>query len=79
MSEAEYRDWHMHLHNELCEAACKRINTVAGKPETDPNPKAINTLSNCLRFGNVAWYKCILRGNKPEELDDCSKRFLWSE
>ena len=77
MTPREQRDWGIRINHELCEAASKRLNTLAGKPETDPNSKALYQLSLCLQVGNVAWYKCVLDAPSTDALEVCSKRFLF--
>ena len=65
---------HTRLDHELCETAAKRVNKLNGRPETDP--AAINLLSTCLKYGNNAWYKCVLEAPNPAAIDACSKRWL---
>jgi hypothetical protein len=77
LSDLEAREVHMRLAHELCEEAAKRINETEGRAPTDP--KGINTITACLGHGNVAWYKCILRSSKREDVAACNRRLLNGE
>ena len=74
----EERDVHLRLAHELCEEGARRINELNGR---DPNDAqgAMRTMSVCLRHGNVAWHKCILRATTREEAATCSHRLLRGE
>jgi hypothetical protein len=74
MTLVEYRDFQTRIGNELCEQGAKRINVLEGLKETDPKGTFILTL--CLRYGNTAWYRCILNAKTREEAGVCNKRFL---
>lgn len=75
LTDTEIRDSRVHLAHELCEEGARRINQLAGK---DPNDAqgAMRTMSVCLRHGNIAWYKCILRASTSDQAASCSRRLL---
>jgi hypothetical protein len=77
LTDREQRELHMHLAHELCEEGAKRINEIEGRAPTDP--KGINAITACLGHGNVAWYKCILRASKQEDVALCNRRLLVGE
>jgi len=70
----ELRNWKTRIDTELCSKAGERLNTLDGRAPTDP--KAINTVSLCLQYGNVAWYKCLLEAKDVTEAKSCNVRFL---
>jgi hypothetical protein len=74
MTPAEVRDFHVHLAHEQCEDGARRLNSLEGRAETDP--QVLTRLSVCLRIGNVAWYKCMLRATTATEAHVCGQRFL---
>lgn len=74
LTREEQRDLGARIPSELCEQAAKRVNVVAGRPETDK--KGIEVLTRCLRLGNVAWYRCIVDASTPEDVRRCHSRFL---
>jgi len=74
MSPQEETDFAIHIPHEQCEDGVKRINTLEGKPPTDPS--ALTFLSVCLRIGNLAWYKCIVGAQTRPEAAICNRRFL---
>jgi hypothetical protein len=78
LNEAELRDSRLHLAHELCEDGARRINELAGRDRDDPQG-AMRTMSVCLRHGNVAWYKCILRAASTEQASACNRRLLTGE
>jgi hypothetical protein len=74
MTSAERRDFHIRLGHEECEDAMRKVNVLDGRAPADP--RAINRLSVCLRIGNVAWYKCMLRAQGSGDANACHRRFL---
>jgi hypothetical protein len=78
LTDLELRDSHLHLAHELCEEGARRINRLAGKDENDAQG-AMRTMSVCLRHGNVAWYKCILRAGSYDQAAACNRRLLTGE
>ena len=76
MTPLERRDFRIHIGHEQCEEGAARINELAGREKFAPDTKTISELSICLRIGNVAWYKCILRATSKEEARTCNVRFL---
>lgn len=74
MSLQEQRDFLIHIPHEQCEDGVKRINTLEGRPPTDPS--ALTFLSVCLRIGNLAWYKCVAGAQTRPEAAMCNRRFL---
>jgi hypothetical protein len=70
----ELRNWKTRIDTELCSKAGERLNTLDGRAPTDP--KAINTVSLCLQYGNVAWYKCLLDAQDIATAKSCNVRFL---
>jgi hypothetical protein len=77
LSDLEMRESRVHLAHELCEQAAKHVNEIEGRTPTDP--KGINTITMCLGHGNVAWYKCILRASKHDDVGTCNRRLLVGE
>jgi hypothetical protein len=78
LDDFELRDSRLHLSHVLCEDDARRINELAGR---DPNdaPAGMRTMSVCLRHGNVAWHKCILRATSGEQAATCNRRLLTGE
>jgi hypothetical protein len=74
LDEHELRDSRIHIAHEECEEGAKRINVLEGKDPTDPS--AMRFIGSCLRHGNVAWYKCILRATTRLEAGTCNRRLL---
>jgi hypothetical protein len=74
MTAAEWHDFHVHLAHEQCEEGARRLNRLEGRAESDP--QVLARLSVCLRIGNLAWYKCMLRAVTASDAHACSKRFL---
>jgi hypothetical protein len=74
MTAAEWRDFHVHLAHEQCEEGARRLNRLEGRAETDP--QVLTRLSVCLRIGNQAWYKCMLRAVTASDAHACGQRFL---
>jgi hypothetical protein len=74
LTPAEQRDRKVRLHNELCEEAAKHANRLNNRSETDP--KGIQLLATCLRYGTVAWYRCTLNASSPNDVELCSRRLL---
>jgi len=74
LSEDEHRDMRLRIPHEECEEGVKRINQLAGRDPTDP--KGVRLVGVCLAYGNVAWYKCVLRASNPEETGACDRRLL---
>jgi hypothetical protein len=50
------------------------LNRLEGRAESDP--QVLTRLSVCLRIGNQAWYKCMLRAVTASDAHACSKRFM---
>lgn len=74
MSDRELMEFRIHIDHTQCEDGAKRVNELAGRPPTDP--KGIGLLSTCLRIGNLAWYKCLLRAQTADQASACSRRLL---
>jgi hypothetical protein len=74
MTPAERRDFHVMLGHEQCEEGMRKFNALEGREPTDP--AVITRLSVCLRIGNLAWYKCMLRAAGSEDAHVCNRRFL---
>jgi hypothetical protein len=74
MTRAEWRDFHVRLAHEQCEDGARRLNRLEGRADSDP--QVLTRLSVCLRIGNVAWYKCMLRAATASDGHACSQRFL---
>jgi hypothetical protein len=74
LDDFERRDSRMHLAHDLCEAGALRINELSGLEPDDP--QARRTMSVCLRHGNIAWYKCILRASDRDQALTCNRRLL---
>jgi hypothetical protein len=74
MTSAELRDFHVRLAHEQCEDGARRLNHLEGRADSDP--QVLTRLSVCLRIGNVAWYKCMLRATTASEAHVCGQRFL---
>jgi hypothetical protein len=68
------RDFHIHLAHEQCEEGARILNRLEGRDENDP--QVLTRLSVCLRIGNVAWYKCMLRATNADDARVCGHRFL---
>jgi hypothetical protein len=77
LSEEERRDIHIRIPHEECEEGVKRINELNGRAPTDP--KGVRTVGVCLAYGNVAWYKCVLRATNGDQATACSHRLLVPE
>lgn len=77
LSEEERRDIGIHVPHEECEEGVKRINELNGRDPTDP--KSVRTVGVCLAYGNVAWYKCVLRATSGNQANACSRRLLVPE
>ena len=71
---AEERDRRTRLDPELCGEGAKRVNTLHKRTPTDPI--AVDLLSTCLKYGSVAWYKCVLAADTAAAVDACGPRFL---
>ena len=78
LDDRELRDSRMQLAHELCEDGARRVNELAGRDRNDPQG-AMRTMSVCLRHGNVAWYKCILRASSSDQAAACNRRLLTGE
>jgi hypothetical protein len=74
MTPTELRDLHTRLDPELCGEAAKRINTLHNRTPTDPI--AVDILSTCLKYGNNAWYRCVLSAQTADVVDGCGRKFL---
>ena len=74
MTPAEDRDFRTRLDPELCSEALKRVNTLHQRPPEDS--ALLNLVSGCLKYGNNAWYQCVLSAKTAEAADTCSRRFL---
>ncbi len=74
MTEEEVRDWHLKVGHESCEEGAKMINTLQGLEPTDK--QGIKFIGACLRNGNVAWYKCLVKAQTRLEAGTCNRRFL---
>jgi hypothetical protein len=74
LSEDERRDVHIRIPHEECEEGVKRINELAGRDPTDP--KGVRLVGVCLAYGNVAWYKCVLRASNLDQAGACDRRLL---
>jgi hypothetical protein len=74
MTPPEQRDFHVQIAHEQCEEGMKRLNMLEGRPAADP--QALTQLSVCLRIGNLAWYKCVLRADGVDEAHACNRRLL---
>lgn len=74
LDEMELRESRIHVGHEQCEEGAKRINVLEGKPPTDPS--ALHFIGSCLRHGNMAWYKCILKAGTREQAGTCNRRLL---
>ena len=74
LTPKERRDVQTRIEHTQCEEAAKHANVVRGRPETDP--KGIDLLSGCLKWGNVAWYVCAMAAKTPAALQTCSERLL---
>jgi len=70
----ELHDWRIRIAADLCPKAGEQVNKLEGRNPTDP--KAVNQVSLCLQYGNVAWYKCLLNAKTAEEGRACTRRFL---
>jgi hypothetical protein len=76
MTPAEVRDFQVRIGHEQCEQGAARINELQGRDPHAPDPKTLNELSICLRIGNTAWFKCVLKASSSDEARDCNRRFL---
>jgi hypothetical protein len=74
LDETEQRDVHIHIQHELCEEGAGRINVLEGLDPADK--KGFRIVSACLRHGNVAWYKCVLKASTRLEAGTCNRRLL---
>ena len=74
MSPTEQRDFRTRLEPELCTEGAKRINTLHDRTPTDPI--AIDIVSTCLKYGNNAWYRCVVAAQAADVADACTRRFL---
>jgi hypothetical protein len=74
LSDVELRDFRVRIGHEECESGARRVNTLEGREATDP--KAGPLISVCLRYGNVAWYKCVLRADSGDKAVACNHRLL---
>lgn len=74
VTPTDLRNWRTRIDTELCSKAGEQINKLDGRAPTDP--KAINSVSLCLQYGNVAWYKCLLDAKDVEGGKACNARFL---
>jgi hypothetical protein len=70
----ELRNWRTRIDEERCSQAAQTLNKLDGRAPTDP--KAINTLSLCLQYGNVAWMACINDAKDFAGAKTCNVRFL---
>jgi hypothetical protein len=77
LSEEERRDIHIRIPHEECEEGVKRVNALNGRDPTDP--KSVRTVGICLAYGNVAWYKCVIRATNGDQATACSHRLLVPE
>jgi hypothetical protein len=74
VTPTEMRNWRTRLDSELCSKGAEQLNKLDGRAPTDP--RGINTVSLCLQYGNVAWYKCVLEAKDTESGKTCNRRFL---
>jgi hypothetical protein len=74
LTPKERRDVQTRIEHTQCEEAAKHANLVRGRAETDP--KGIDLLSGCLKWGNVAWYVCTMAAKTPPVLQSCGERLL---
>lgn len=74
LDETEQHDVRIHIQHELCEEGAGRINVLEGLEPTDK--KGFRIVSACLRHGNVAWYKCVLKAGTRLEAGTCNRRLL---
>jgi hypothetical protein len=77
LSEEDRRDYLVRIPHGECEEGVKRINELSGLAPTDP--KGIRLVGVCLQYGNVAWYKCVLRATDENQAKTCSRRLLVPE
>lgn len=73
-SPADLRDRRTRLDPDLCGEAAKRVNMLHGRPATDPI--GVDIVSTCLRYGSVAWYRCVLSADAAPAADACGRKFL---
>ncbi len=74
LDETEQRDVHVHVAHELCEEGARRINVLEGLEAADQ--KGFRIVSACLRHGNVAWYKCVMKAPSRLDAGTCNRRLL---
>jgi uncharacterized lipoprotein len=74
LTPAEQRDFRTRLDPDLCSEGAKRVNALHGRSPTDPI--AVDIVSSCLKYGNNAWYKCVLLAPAAEDVDACGRKFL---
>jgi hypothetical protein len=74
LTPAEQRDLRTRIDPDLCPEAVKRINTLHNRTPTDP--VAIDIVSSCLKYGNNAWYRCVLAATTADVVDACGRKFL---
>ena len=77
LTDLEMRESHLSLSHEQCEDGARRISTLDGRDGGGQGEHgAMRTVSLCLRYGNVAWYKCILRATSSDEGHACTRRLM---
>jgi hypothetical protein len=74
LTPTEQRDLRTRLDPDLCTEAVKRVNTLHNRTPTDP--VAIDIVSSCLKYGNNAWYRCVLDATTADVVDACGRKFL---
>ncbi len=74
MSPTELRDVRTRLDPDLCSEGAKRINSLHNRTPTDPI--AVDILSTCLKYGNNAWYRCVVSAQAPDVADACGRKYL---
>ncbi len=77
LTDLEMRESRITLSHEQCEDGAQRIASLeaAGKDAGGPQA-AMRTVSLCLHYGNVAWYKCVLRAASAEDAHTCTRRLM---
>jgi hypothetical protein len=70
-SPTEQRERGIGLQPELCSQAARHFNELNGREPFDK--KGTNIIAFCLRYGSVAWYRCVSDATTPDAAKECMR------
>lgn len=75
LTEKEQSEIAMHVTPERCYAFQQRVKQLAtAVPPHDPNFTA--SFAACIRYGNVAWDRCVTAAQTMDQITACNARLL---